>query len=65
MQASFIKLSLLSKIIMHTRVTQSKYNPAYDEYSYTYCTDEFKNSIEKSGLTSDWSFCKQLRDLSL
>jgi len=37
------------------------FNTPYDGYAYTYCTDKFKNLIENSGLTSGWSFFKNLR----
>ena len=37
------------------------FNTAYDGYSCIYCTDEFKDLIGKSGLTSGWSFEEALR----
>lgn len=34
----------------------------YDKLAYNYCTEEFKQLIENSGLTSGWTFHKSLRE---
>jgi len=34
----------------------------YDGFSYLYCTDAFKDMIEGSGLSSGWTFHKNLRE---